>query len=528
MRSQLSTVLLAIPFICLQGYSQDPTDKIDIPDPLIMEAYEKAAVQNVLASVNAEVFFGYFSVCADGKDFGYGNTYPSLDGHQLTDALLWLGQVDVVKANWDYVKSFQKPNGQLPLAIFPAEGGKMIGPEGAQSQFDANGGLYRHWVPGDPLRALAGPTYIQNADVIFRYTNDLDWLRKELPSINLAADYLATLVSKAGAVAGAGYYIERPTRVEYDGVAQCHAVDAFRRVAGLNQTAGDQTAARKYMELVSRISMNFFTRFWRNDQYAEYIHPERGGVKNHGLTDTDWSAIALEVITPEQKAILWPRLKNEKRFYYGGMPTGIATLPDTYEKWESTYGDVFDLAAMGRVWYLEAGARAKMHDAAGLTETIRMVCRQGQKDGYYWRERYTDEKGGYGAQKYCEYPANLKRIVQRYLLGVEHRLDGSLSIGPTVPDEFWKAGFGQSLSWQGRSISYKMQTDRITGEYSGENSLRLFIRFENRPDQQNIHATIDGSPVTCSKTGDWISIVLPAATSAKPSGFEINIINEIQ
>lgn len=66
-------------------------------------AYERAAVQNVLAAVNPRVFPGYWSVCADGQGFGYGNTYPSLDGHQMTDALLWLSQVEVVKANWDYV-----------------------------------------------------------------------------------------------------------------------------------------------------------------------------------------------------------------------------------------------------------------------------------------------------------------------------------------------------------------------------------------------------------------------------------------
>ena len=28
------------------------------------------------------------TVCADGRGFGYGNSYPSLDGHQLTDALI--------------------------------------------------------------------------------------------------------------------------------------------------------------------------------------------------------------------------------------------------------------------------------------------------------------------------------------------------------------------------------------------------------------------------------------------------------
>jgi len=62
----------------------------------------------------------------------------------MTDALLLLGQVDVVKANWDYVKTFQKQNGQLPLAILPEEAGKQIGPIGFQAPVDPNGGWYRH------------------------------------------------------------------------------------------------------------------------------------------------------------------------------------------------------------------------------------------------------------------------------------------------------------------------------------------------------------------------------------------------
>jgi len=175
---------------------QEASPALDLSDPEIVAAYERAASQNVLAAVNSKVFDGYWSVCADGGGFGYGNTYPSLDGHQMTDALLRLGQVDVVKANWDYVRMFQRPNGQLPLAILPAAAGLMIGSPSAQSQVDANGGFYRHWVPGDPLRALAGPTYIQNADVIFRYTQDRNWLIQQLPSLNLAADYLASLLDQ--------------------------------------------------------------------------------------------------------------------------------------------------------------------------------------------------------------------------------------------------------------------------------------------------------------------------------------------
>jgi hypothetical protein len=485
-----------------------------------MEAYERAATQNILAAVNPDIFFGYFSVCADGKGFGFGNTYPSLDGHQMTDALLWLGKVDVVKSNWEYVKTFQRPDGLLPLAILPSDAGKMIGPTDFQSPVDPNGGLYRHWVPGNPLRALGGTTYIQNADVIFRFTNDREWLLKELPSINLTADYLASLVTGDGDVEGAGYYIERPTRVEFDGVAQCHVADAFLRVSELNAIAGNSYAAGKYEKLANLIETCFRSRFWVNDHFAEYINPERGVITSHGLTDTDWSSIALDIANADQKMILWPRLKDEKRFYYNGMPTGISTLPLTYEKWESTYNDIMDLAAMGRVWYIEAMARTRMHDAEGLIETIRRVCEEGRRNGYYWRERYND-KGGYGAEKYCEYPANLIRIIQRFMLGVDHGLDGTLYLGPTVPDKFWNAGFGQILSWQGRRISYKMQFDRIKGEYSGQSSQQLSVRLGKPPYKKNILVTIQGNSAMFDVKDGWIRIVLPAASTENPCRFEI-------
>ncbi|MCX6622475.1 MAG: hypothetical protein NTY38_15695, partial [Acidobacteria bacterium] len=144
--------------------------KPEIPDDLLAEAYHHAARQNVLAAVNNQLFFGYFSVCADGKGFGYGNTYPSLDGHQLSDALLWLGQTDVVKANWDYVRKFQRPDGLLPIAILPKA------KEVAGTPVDANGGFYGHWVKGNPLRALGSTTYLHNADAIYRKTQDREWL----------------------------------------------------------------------------------------------------------------------------------------------------------------------------------------------------------------------------------------------------------------------------------------------------------------------------------------------------------------
>lgn len=448
---------------------------LDLPDPLVAEAYRWAAVRNVLAAVNPKVFPGYFSVCADGRGFGYGNTYPSLDGHQMTDALLWLGAVEVAKQNWDYVRGFQREDGALPIAILPTQAAKPIGPKGYTAEVSANGGLYRHWAPGNPLEALAGPTFIQNADAIFRRTYDRDWLAAQMGAVNLAADFLAALVDRKGVVHGSGYYVERPTRYDADGVTQPHAIDAFLRAAALNLIVGAGRAAARYTSLAGRIRRAFVETFWVRDHFAEYLHPKRGLVDSHGLSDSNWAALAFGAALPEQEKLVWPLLENEPKFWFGGMPTGIATEPEGYEAWEFLYPDRMDLAAMGRVWHLECAARARMGDADGLLRAVRRVCETGRANGYYWRERY-NEKGGYGAEKYCEYPANLIRIVQRFVLGVELRTDGTLALGPAATEEYWTQGFGQTLEWRDRVLEYRFEAGRLSGRYRGPSPLALNVR----------------------------------------------------
>lgn len=481
-----------------------------LPDAAIVEAYEMAATRNVLAARNPKVFPGYFSVCADGQGFGYGNSYPSLDGHQMTDALVQLGDIETARLNFDFVRGFMRPDGRLPLAILPGAAGQVIG--GAvkeeQSQVDPNGGLYRHWVPGDPLRALASPTYIQNADVIYRSALDRKWLQDRLPSVNRSADFLATLVDPDGSVRGAGYYVERPARIEYDGVTQCHAYDAFLRVAALNRVAGRGADAGRYQALALRIRDRFRVRFWVGDHFAEYIHPQRGAVASHGLTDVDWSALATGIATQAQQAVLWPRIRRDPGFDYGGMPAGVATRPESYEDWEFTVNDRHDMAAMGRVWYLQAWAMWRMGDGEGLVTGLRKVAAAGKRTGYYWQERYGPQ-GGYGPNSYCEYPANLVRIVQRFVMGVDMGLDGVLTLAPVAPAEWWRAGFGQDLRWRGHRLDYRISSGRLAGSYTGLGGLTLQVRFNGRT--RSATARVAGRPVRCRLRAGMACVTLPAS-----------------
>ncbi len=496
-----------------------------LPDDNLVTAYRQAATQNVLAAVNPQVFPGYFCVCADGQGFGYGNTYPSLDGHQMTEALLWLGKVEVVKSNWDYVCTFQRPNGCLPLAILPSLAGQPIGAGDARATVDANGGLYEHWVPGNPLASLASTTFIQNADVIYRHTLDRRWLAAQIGAVNLAADYLTTLTSPDGLVRGAGYYVERPTRIASDGVSQCHAVDAFRRVAALNRVLEHEAIAIRYEQIADRIASHFTTAFWTGTHFAEYQHPTRGLIASHGLTDVDWAALATGVALPRQRAVLWPQLRRNTDFYFGGMPTGISTRPETYEEWEFSHPDRHDLAAMGRVWYVESWARSQLHDAEGLLDGLCRVAEEGRRHGYFWRERYypssNDSTVPAGAEKYCEYPANFIRIVNRFLLGIDLRLDGSILLAPNVSGSFWKHGFGHVLRVRQAELEYRLSRDEIEVTYTGPVDQRLGIRLPDHGGGGSWKVTSQASSCRISEEDGILWLSLPATSDGSPGRFRV-------
>ena len=110
---------------------------------------------------------------------------------------------------------------------------------------------------------------------------------------------------------------------------------------------------------------------------------------------------------------------GEPAFWAGDMPTQLVTKPFAYQTWEHRRSPdcgadpLNDVAAMGRVWYLEALACRRMKARDRLVDSVRKVCRAAQ--GGYWRERYHLKPDGTvspdGSQRYCEYAAVLARVV---------------------------------------------------------------------------------------------------------------------
>ncbi len=410
-----------------------------IADPTIRAGMEAAILKNMIPVAVETDYPGYFWISADGR--AYGNaTWPGLDSWQMAGAYLLMGRTRMVLDYFDFVRASQRNDGHIPFAIFPGDtpaGGCLSGlntphdiytykppkrdglPLSSQ-QPRAWIGLFKHWHPKDPLGVLAPVCYVLTAAEIFDTAGSATWLRKRLPSLAAAAKYVLGRKDKNGLIGGAGFYTELPARYNWDGVTQCYAIHAFRELARLFRAAGDATSHAVWSVQADKLTETFHTAFWRGDHFGEYVHPIRGLVDLHGLSDVNWAAVAFGVVGGRKLQSLWPRLTGEKGFWWGGMPTQTVSRPRSYEKWEHdeplpvSAAQLHDVAAMGRVWYLEAAACERMKAHRRLVESARKVSLAAKSDGY-WRERYHAQADGTvapgGVEKYCEYAAILTRVV---------------------------------------------------------------------------------------------------------------------
>jgi hypothetical protein len=74
---------------------------------------------------------------------------------------------------------------------------------------------------------------VLTAAEIFEATGSRPWLKERLGSGESAAKFLLTLRKDGGLMGGSGFNIEAPPREGCDGVTQCYAVHAFRKLAKL-------------------------------------------------------------------------------------------------------------------------------------------------------------------------------------------------------------------------------------------------------------------------------------------------------
>lgn len=413
----------------------------EIKDPDIRSGLDAAVNKNLLPAATERFYPGHFTISADGEAFGADTTWPGLDSWQMAGAYLLLGRHRLVTDYFDFVRASQRKDGNIPFAIFNGDARpgteflrgmrypddlftytppKRDGLPESSRQTRQWIGLFKHWeLRSDPLSTLGPICYLLTAAEIFDAIKERKWLEDRLPSVLSAARYLETRVSDNGLLAGSGFYTELPPRWGWDGVTQCYAVHAFRELDRILRAVGRKREATHWNLKADRLARRFVELFWRQDHFGEYIHIERGLVDGHGLSDTNWAAVAFGLADDRHLRELWPRLLDEKGFQPGDMPTQTVTKPFAYEDWENdpvpfpVPSPTNDVAAMGRVWYLEAMACRRMGAFDRMADSLRSVCRAAE-DGF-WRERYHPKPDGSvepaGARKYCEYAAVLARVV---------------------------------------------------------------------------------------------------------------------
>jgi hypothetical protein len=418
-----------------------------IADAEIRAGVEAAITKTLDPAAAEKVYPGHFTVTADGRAYGADTTYPGLDYWQMAGAYLLLGRTRLVLDYFDFVAASQRKDGNIPFVIMPADApidtstylrglkypddvytykpGPRAGRKPGSSLAERKWiGLFRHWqMKADPLDTLAAVSHILTAAEVFDHGHDLNWLRERLPSLAAAAGFLLSKKAPNGLIAGSGFYTEMPPRWGNDGVAQCYVVHAFERLADLFRAVNDDRGRARWAAESNALRQAFVTTFWRHDHFVEYVHHQKGLVDTHGLSDVNWAAVGLGIAGDDHLKELWPRLTGEKVFWPGDMPTLTVTRPFRYEPWEFCEplpfepgnGPVYDVAAMGRVWYLETLACRRMGDRKRLEDSVRRVCRAARSTGGYWYERYHPIKEGgvkpAGPRGYCEYAAVLVRAV---------------------------------------------------------------------------------------------------------------------
>lgn len=413
----------------------------DISDPLIRAGVAAAVERTLLPAMARPAYAGHFTVTADGQHFGSDTTWPGLDSWEMAGSYLLLGHSQVVLDYFAFVRASQRDDGNIPFAIFPGEQPPpapesylrginypddvyAFAPRGAGEPRRWIG-LFEHWqMRVNPLSVLAPICHVLTAGEIAGDEMSIAWLRDgNFASAEAAGRYVLSRKSANGLISGAGFYIECPPRDQWDGVTQCYAVYAMRELARMGALLGDADRARTWAAETDLLARTFRETFWVGDHFAEYVHPVHGVVDLHGLSDINFAAIALGLATPEQEAALWPRLASEERFWHGGMPTQLVSNPLAYRDWERpeplpfvhVNGDFYDVAAMGRVWLLDALACRRMHDWERLRAATRLVCATGERHGWQWHERYHAQCDGMvkpaGPAGYCEYAAVLVRVV---------------------------------------------------------------------------------------------------------------------
>jgi len=193
----------------------------------------------------------------------YPGWYPGVDmKHQAAAYLACEKNLPLVLRAWELTKStYQLADGGVrPMTMYD-------NPHAVVPETTIDGGVVYY-----PLLATASIDFLLLGDMIFRFSQDKNWLRENLPAMRRAAAYIESWIDDAGLLESQPYDLDQAYR-DIDGVAQASARWAFMRLADLENVAGETERRREAETVAARLAKGAKDYFWDENRgyYMEHL-----------------------------------------------------------------------------------------------------------------------------------------------------------------------------------------------------------------------------------------------------------------
>ncbi len=243
---------------------------LNLPDKKIGEVYRanwintlKPCTENLqpsdLASPHSEANRPW-KVDVNGH---YPGWYPGVDvKHQAASYLACGRDLDLVLQAWELTtKHYMMTDGGIKPSTMHNN------PQGIWPEATSGDSVVYY-----PLRIVATIDYIILGDMIFRYSQDRQWLKANLPAMRRARDFLVGWIDDEGLLLSHSYDLDQVYR-EIDGVAQASAYFAFQRLAALEKLLGNEDESRKAEALSRKLKQGINQHFWdsKRGYFTEHL-----------------------------------------------------------------------------------------------------------------------------------------------------------------------------------------------------------------------------------------------------------------
>jgi hypothetical protein len=182
----------------------------------------------------------------------YPGWYPGVDVKHLAAAYLACeGNLPLVLRAWDLtVTRYLLRDGAVrPMTMYD-------NPHAVVPETTVDGSVVFY-----PLRLTANIDLVLLGDLIYRFSQDREWLVANLPAMRRAAAFLEGWIDDEGLLHGDSYDLDQVYR-EIDGVAQASAYLAFRKLAALEGVVGEASGRRRAEGVARRLAGAADRHFW--------------------------------------------------------------------------------------------------------------------------------------------------------------------------------------------------------------------------------------------------------------------------